>query len=103
MALISNEGLTLLISGYCIPLTVSYWLTNALTREDVLRSFRDKQLRRGCGQHSPELLISKRDRKSTRLNSSHSSISYAVFCLKKKINRTTKDPDELYVDIAKEE
>src|SRR5689334_24839706 len=35
------------------------------------------------------------DRKSTRLNSSHSSISYAVFCLKKKkkkkqINRSTK-------------
>src|SRR2546430_2463685 len=28
---------------------------------------------------------SKRDRKSTRLNSSHSQISYAVFCLKKKI------------------
>src|SRR5207249_9367596 len=27
-----------------------------------------------------------RDRKSTRLNSSHVSISYAVFCLKKKIN-----------------
>src|SRR5207245_9993205 len=26
------------------------------------------------------------DRKSTRLNSSHGSISYAVFCLKKKIN-----------------
>src|SRR5699024_12312784 len=28
----------------------------------------------------------KRDRKSTRLNSSHVSISYAVFCLKKKRN-----------------
>src|SRR2546427_8885772 len=27
---------------------------------------------------------SQRDRKSTRLNSSHSQISYAVFCLKKK-------------------
>src|SRR3712207_7734096 len=27
-----------------------------------------------------------RDRKSTRLNSSHANISYAVFCLKKKIN-----------------
>src|SRR5699024_11588640 len=27
-----------------------------------------------------------RDRKSTRLNSSHVSISYAVFCLKKKMN-----------------
>src|SRR5689334_24713514 len=29
------------------------------------------------------------DRKSTRLNSSHSSISYAVFCLKKKIIKYT--------------
>src|SRR5690242_21235877 len=29
-----------------------------------------------------------RDRKSTRLNSSHMSISYAVFCLKKKKNKT---------------
>src|SRR5205085_8455681 len=29
-------------------------------------------------------LQGKRDRKSTRLNSSHSQISYAVFCLKKK-------------------
>ena len=31
-------------------------------------------------------LASLRDRKSTRLNSSHLVISYAVFCLKKKIN-----------------
>src|SRR5688572_32016812 len=29
------------------------------------------------------------DRKSTRLNSSHSQISYAVFCLKKKKKKTT--------------
>src|SRR3712207_8758408 len=29
------------------------------------------------------------DRKSTRLNSSHANISYAVFCLKKKINQST--------------
>src|SRR2546430_6110100 len=29
------------------------------------------------------------DRKSTRLNSSHSQISYAVFCLKKKKHRST--------------
>src|SRR3712207_8111758 len=28
--------------------------------------------------------LSSRDRKSTRLNSSHANISYAVFCLKKK-------------------
>src|SRR5205085_5834716 len=30
------------------------------------------------------LILSVADRKSTRLNSSHSQISYAVFCLKKK-------------------
>src|SRR2546427_9327110 len=32
----------------------------------------------------------KEDRKSTRLNSSHSQISYAVFCLKKKKNKKNK-------------
>src|SRR2546430_3074557 len=32
----------------------------------------------------------RRDRKSTRLNSSHSQISYAVFCLKKKFIRTVR-------------
>src|SRR5256886_5235842 len=35
-----------------------------------------------------------RDRKSTRLNSSHSQISYAVFCLKKK-NRSSICPRDL--------
>src|SRR5689334_24209586 len=34
------------------------------------------------------------DRKSTRLNSSHSSISYAVFCLKKK--KKTKKKNKTY-------
>src|SRR5256886_12292351 len=42
------------------------------------------------GDPFPELQVDRgrRDRKSTRLNSSHSQISYAVFCLKKK--KTTK-------------
>src|SRR2546430_11593731 len=34
----------------------------------------------------PNSLRHALDRKSTRLNSSHSQISYAVFCLKKKLN-----------------
>src|SRR5699024_12103322 len=34
--------------------------------------------------------ISRTDRKSTRLNSSHVSISYAVFCLKKKSDQHAK-------------
>src|SRR3989440_10501046 len=33
-------------------------------------------------------LVKERDRKSTRLNSSHDQISYAVFCLKKKKKKT---------------
>src|SRR3712207_8039730 len=34
----------------------------------------------------------QRDRKSTRLNSSHANISYAVFCLKKKIMSISQSP-----------
>src|SRR5256886_9147318 len=43
----------------------------------------------------------RRDRKSTRLNSSHSQISYAVFCLKKKICYTIicKDDFHHHLDI----
>src|SRR5690348_17995335 len=36
-------------------------------------------------EHPLQQEILREDRKSTRLNSSHPSISYAVFCLKKKI------------------
>src|SRR5438445_6100436 len=35
-------------------------------------------------------VVLKRDRKSTRLNSSHANISYAVFCLKKKKKKKKK-------------
>src|SRR5690242_21491585 len=47
---------------------------------------------RGLAEHALDLALElahaglTRDRKSTRLNSSHMSISYAVFCLKKKKN-----------------
>src|SRR5207249_5521272 len=37
------------------------------------------------------------DRKSTRLNSSHVSISYAVFCLKKKKKRKKKTRNHMYI------
>src|SRR5688572_31939595 len=37
-----------------------------------------------------------RDRKSTRLNSSHSQISYAVFCLKKKKNHNSRPSYQYY-------
>src|SRR2546430_13568018 len=42
-----------------------------------------------------------RDRKSTRLNSSHSQISYAVFCLKKKNNASARMPSRLVLQSTK--
>src|SRR5215510_16051974 len=39
------------------------------------------------------LALFLRDRKSTRLNSSHVAISYAVFCLKKKKKKKKKQPE----------
>src|SRR3712207_7937462 len=38
------------------------------------------------------------DRKSTRLNSSHANISYAVFCLKKQMNAC--DDETLHADVC---
>src|SRR4051812_49720752 len=75
---------------------------------DVLRGLHDlsvpvspavhpahRTLGRGCAQWRGSFLdgvlgdeVGLADRKSTRLNSSHMSISYAVFCLKKKNRRT---------------
>src|SRR3712207_7218151 len=44
--------------------------------------YRRPVVRRGVGAPWAKALMA--DRKSTRLNSSHANISYAVFCLKKK-------------------
>src|SRR5438309_6066164 len=56
-------------------------------RDGLCVSVFDQNLRR-CERHEIAPLFftngKSGDRKSTRLNSSHSSISYAVFCLKKK-------------------
>src|SRR5438874_12277869 len=51
---------------------------------------RERRMRRvGCGERERQLAIGRDlDRKSTRLNSSHVEISYAVFCLKKKNTKT---------------
>src|SRR2546422_8516795 len=54
--------------------------SNVGTRPNVMFLYRVPSNRKS----TPE-----RDRKSTRLNSSHGYISYAVFCLKKKKNRYT--------------
>src|SRR5688572_9015549 len=59
------------------------------TREDVARALgflhaQDRFFQMDLQRRQPAGELSGLDRKSTRLNSSHSQISYAVFCLKKK-------------------
>src|SRR5689334_24178168 len=61
------------------PAQAGAWLEPGATQRNQRRADLDAVARR-AGPERPE------DRKSTRLNSSHSSISYAVFCLKKKKN-----------------
>src|SRR5690625_6340570 len=73
-------------------------ITGILTPEDALSGFSNEGMltiallfivagaiqKSGKINQIAESWLSKRDRKSTRLNSSHVAISYAVFCLKKK-------------------
>src|SRR2546429_6559714 len=59
----------------------------------VLRALQKKLRIRG----SRVLIFGAGDRKSTRLNSSHGYISYAVFCLKKK--KRTEEPIALVLEI----
>src|SRR5690625_6503718 len=63
--------------------------------DDISVIVRDHQLGEGVeetiinrikSELQPDTVSINRDRKSTRLNSSHVAISYAVFCLKKKNN-----------------
>src|SRR5690242_21592530 len=58
-------------------------------------------LRVGVGDHDHFLVLEdaregQQDRKSTRLNSSHMSISYAVFCLKKKKQNNLNIHNKIY-------
>src|SRR3712207_8016179 len=53
-------------------------------RLQALQARRREDRRQTARDSDPDRLRLLRDRKSTRLNSSHANISYAVFCLKKK-------------------
>src|SRR5688572_31811064 len=48
----------------------------------------------------PDRSQHRADRKSTRLNSSHSQISYAVFCLKKKKKKKNKEQNKAIKQIS---
>src|SRR5690242_21183743 len=75
----SREGLN--IPGETV------WRIPSLTTEEGMQMFADRARAAKPGfAFNDENARVIADRKSTRLNSSHMSISYAVFCLKKKKN-----------------
>src|SRR6267378_5538673 len=79
------RGNSTLCSAFALGSRLNVWKTNPISLFRMCaRSSSDKSLT-FCplSQYSPAVGVS-RDRKSTRLNSSHVEISYAVFCLKKK-------------------
>src|SRR3989449_3381661 len=81
-----------LICGAVIAMIIGFawggWTTSSttqtMTKEAVLASQAAICVAQFMKQPNHEKKLKELDRKSTRLNSSHGYISYAVFCLKKK-------------------
>src|SRR2546430_1692319 len=86
--------LTILVSNLVTP-TEDDWQIAADIREGQINSFLTKPLsylgyRTGIFLAGRLVYTAVTDRKSTRLNSSHSQISYAVFCLKKNKDKLAR-------------
>src|SRR5438552_5105310 len=77
-----------------VRLALHEYVSRAAERESIghrLESLDDRTPPNPMGGYAVEQLLEllkTEDRKSTRLNSSHQIISYAVFCLKKKMKST---------------
>src|SRR5713101_2855230 len=81
--------------------------THRMTRMDALRAVETGEIgMQAVPLEIGDVLIRHPDRKSTRLNSSHMSISYAVFCLKKKkktkkLHTNTKKHTNIKINVKK--
>src|SRR6266487_6547018 len=71
------------------PRSTLFPYTTLFRSRTVAGTLGRRRLPAGPGRGVRRLHSSVRDRKSTRLNSSHPSISYAVFCLKNKTINST--------------
>src|SRR5690348_18129984 len=85
-----NDTATTVI--YTLSLHDALPISDGIRPPAASRQLRRQPLQREGLAHVPVPAerIALQDRKSTRLNSSHPSISYAVFCLKKKIQVCSK-------------
>src|SRR5438477_4695159 len=85
---------TTLFRSHRYPKDMSRWLPDTPMRRHHYLYARNRYLT------DLDVEVEVADRKSTRLNSSHMSISYAVFCLKKK-KKTTKQLTSIYYQNSK--
>src|SRR5207302_994766 len=81
--------------NYLVRLGWSHGDQEVFTREEMIAAFDIHDVNKAASAFNPEKLLWLNqqhmiDRKSTRLNSSHVKISYAVFCLKKKNTQKKK-------------
>src|SRR2546422_6355466 len=91
MALSHPELASRLPSGlHATPYTFQRWPPNTLGSVAPATSQRVTRVSAPALASRVPSGLQSRDRKSTRLNSSHGYISYAVFCLKKKKNDNKK-------------
>src|SRR5690348_18165084 len=88
------------------PRSTLFPYTNALPicvggrrRAPALRHGRPELPAQGVLRRVDHARADPEDRKSTRLNSSHPSISYAVFCLKKKIQQSPQQQAHLHYTV----
>src|SRR3712207_6863269 len=78
-----------------LPISIENYAKKLLgksTRDILPEDYKNYKGKGGVGQLLEKYYFMyepNRDRKSTRLNSNHANISYAVFCLKKKKNHRT--------------
>src|SRR3712207_8266974 len=87
---------TLFRSMDALPTTAAEAAPETAPLAAAVRAALDRLMARGAA------FLGSRDRKSTRLNSSHANISYAVFCLKKKkklLNRIVLATTQHYITI----
>src|SRR5256885_7618450 len=79
------------IAFFGSSLVSAYWNGAATYYRGIVRALHERGHRVTFYEPDAYLRQSHRDRKSTRLNSSHLVISYAVFCLKKQITSHHQD------------
>src|SRR5256885_4150372 len=83
------------IVGFATMLMFVAIITGVITHKKIFTDFFTFRPRKGqrswLDAHNATAVLALPDRKSTRLNSSHLVISYAVFCLKKKNTQTTRN------------